>query len=161
MFGTAEFWVAIAFFIFVGILMKLGVPAMITKALDDRADGIRKEIDMARRLREEAQDLLAEYQQKRKQAEDEAKAIVEQARKEAAEMKVESDRALKESLERRSRMAEEKIARAEAQALSEVRAAAVEAAVAAAEGVLKSRVPGEVGNGLVDDAIRDLKGKLN
>lgn len=161
MFFAPEFWVAVSFLVFVGILVKMGVPGMIGTALDDRATGIRNEIDQARRLREEAQDLLAEYQQKRKQAEDEAKAIIEQARKEADAMKAESARALKESLDRRSRLAEEKIARAEAQALGEVRAAAVEAAVTAAENVLKGRVQGDVGKGLVDDAIRDLKGKLN
>ncbi len=161
MWRAAEFWVAVSFFIFVAILLKMKVPALVTKSLDDRADAIRRELDQARRLREEAQDLLAEYQQKRRQAEDEAKAIVEQARREAETMRTDGARALKESLDRRSRLAEEKIARAEAQALGEVRAAAVEAAVKAAEHVLRARAQGDVGKGLVDDAIRDLKGKLN
>jgi F-type H+-transporting ATPase subunit b len=134
---------------------------MVTKALDDRADAIRQELDQARRLREEAQDLLTEYQQKRLQAENEAKAIIDNARREAEALKTESDRALKESLERRSKLAEEKIARAEAQALGEVRAAAVEAAVSAAEKVLRGQAQGETGKLLVDDAIRDLKTRIN
>ena len=161
MWRTAEFWVAVSFLIFMGALIKLGVPGMITKALDDRAEAIRNELDQARRLREEAQELLAEYQQKRRQANDEAKAIIDQAGIEAEAMKVQSAKSLQEMLERRSRLAEEKIGRAEAQAISEVRAAAVEAATAAAEAILRARVPGEVGRSLVDGAIRDLDGRLN
>jgi len=161
MWKAPEFWVAVAFLVFFGLLAKLKVPGMITKALDDRADAIRQELDQARRLREEAQDLLTEYQQKRLQAENEAKAILEQARREADALKAESDRSLKESLERRSRLAEEKIARAEAQALGEVRAAAVEAAVSAAEKVLRTRAQGDTGKILVDEAIRDLKTRVN
>lgn len=161
MWRTAEFWVAVSFLVFMGALIKLGVPGMITKALDDRADAIRNELDQARRLREEAQALLAEYQQKCRQADDEAKAIIDQAHIEAEAMKVQSAKSLQEMLERRSRLAEEKISRAEAQAIGEVRAAAVEAATAAAEKVLRARVPGKVGTSLVDGAIRDLDGRLN
>lgn len=161
MFYKAEFWVAVSFLAFFALLFRLGVPKMIGKALDDRADGIRKELDQARRLREEAQDLLAEYQQKRRQADDEAKAIVEQARREADALKAQSEKTLKEMLERRSKLAEDKIARAEAQALGEVRAAAVEAATSAAEEILRGRLAGEGGTVLVDEAIRDLKGRLN
>ncbi|HEX4894353.1 MAG TPA: F0F1 ATP synthase subunit B [Hyphomicrobiaceae bacterium] len=161
MWKAPEFWVAVAFLVFFGLLAKMKVPGMITKALDDRADAIRQELDQARRLREEAQDLLTEYQQKRLQAENEAKAILEQARREADALKAESDRSLKESLDRRSRLAEEKIARAEAQALGEVRAAAVEAAVSAAEKVLRTRAQGDTGKTLVDEAIRDLKTRIN
>jgi F-type H+-transporting ATPase subunit b len=161
MWRTAEFWVAVSFLVFMAMLVKLGVPGLLTKALDDRADAIRNELDQARRLREEAQALLAEYQQKRRQADDEAKSIIDQAHIEAEAMKVQSAKSLQETLERRSRLAEEKIARAEVQAIGEVRAAAVEAATAAAEKVLRARVPGEVGKSLVDGAIRELDGRLN
>lgn len=161
MFFAAEFWVAVAFFVFVGLLMYLKVPAAMTKALDDRAEAIRTELNEARRLREQAQDLLADYQKKQREADEEAKAIIDQARAEAETMKSESARALSESIARRSKLAEEKIARAEAQALADVRAAAVEAATSAAETILRTRAGGEVGTGLIDDAIRDLKGKLN
>jgi F-type H+-transporting ATPase subunit b len=157
----AEAWVAVAFVIFVGIVLYLKVPGMITGALDQRADAIRKELDEARRLREEAQDLLADYQQKQRRADDEAKAIIEQAEREAQAIKEQSEKALRESIERRSRIAEEKISRAEAQALSEVRGAVIEAATSAAEKVLASRVRGDTANGLVDQSIRDLRTKLN
>ena len=158
---SAEFWVAVAFFIFIGLLIYMKVPGMIAESLDQRADAIRKELDEARRLREEAQDLLADYQQKQRRADDEAKAIIEQAEREALSIKEQSEKALAESIERRSRIAEEKIARAEAQALAEVRAAVVESATSAAERVLQKRVTGGTADGLVDQAIRDLKVNLN
>ena len=158
---SAEFWVAVAFFIFIGLLIYMKVPGMIAESLDQRADAIRKELDEARRLREEAQDLLADYQQKQRRADDEAKAIIEQAEREALSIKEQSEKALAESIERRSRIAEEKIARAEAQALTEVRGAVIEAATSAAERVLTARVKGDVAGGLVEHSIRELKGKLN
>ena len=160
MFFMAEFWVAVAFFIFVGIMIYMKVPGMVTKALDDRADAIRKDLDAARKLREEAQDLLADYQAKQRQAETEAQQIIEDARREAEAMKAEGDKALQESLTRRTRIAEEKIARAEAQAVAEVRAIAVEAATAAAERIVKDKVATGLGSTIVDQSIRDLRGKL-
>lgn len=155
------FWVLISFILFMALLAYLNVPAMIGKALDARADGIRKELDEARKLREEAQALLASYQRKANDAESEAKAIVEQARKEAEALAADAKKSLAESIDRRSKMAEEKIARAETQAVSEVRATAVESALAAAQSILKSRVTGGMSDGLIDQATRDLKGKLN
>ena len=158
---SPEFWVAVSFLVFVGILIKMGVPALITKALDDRADTVRKELDQARRLREEAQDLLADYQRKQRAADDEAKAIIEEARREAEAMKAESARTLREQLERRTRLAEEKIARAEAQAVSEVRAAAVDVAMSTAERLIAEKMAADGGAELLSRSIRDLKGKLN
>lgn len=159
--GAAEFWVLVSFVLFVLMLLWYKVPGMIGKALDDRAAAIRNELDEARRLREEAQDLLADYQKKARDAESEAKQIVEAARREAEAIGAEARKNLKDSLERRTRLAEEKIARAEQQAVSEVRAAAIDKAMAAAETVLKSRVSGDAGSSLVDQGIRDLKTKLN
>jgi F-type H+-transporting ATPase subunit b len=159
--AAAEFWVLIAFLIFVGILVWKGVPALIGKALDDRAAAIRAELDDARRLREEAQQLLADYQRKTREAEDEAKSIVEAAKREAESLAAETRKAMAEQVERRTKAAEEKIARAEAQALADVRAAAVDLAVKASEGILKAKLAGEAGAALVDTAIRDIKGKLN
>jgi F-type H+-transporting ATPase subunit b len=158
---TPELWVAIAFLGFVGLLLYAGVPGLIGQALDERARLIKKELDEARRLREEAQALLADYQRKAREAEDEAKAIVEEAMREAETLAIESRRSLAEQMERRTRLAEEKIARAETQALGEVRAAAVESAIAAAEKLIGAKVTGAAATGLVDESIRSLKGKLN
>ena len=158
---TAEFWVLVSFLAFMGLLLKMKVPAMLAKTLDDRADGIRRELDEARRLRQEAQDLLADYQRKQRLAEDEANAIIEQAQREAQAMKTEAAKTLAEQIERRGKIAEEKIARAEAQAIAEVRSAAIDLATSTAEHVMKARAQGELGTSLVDQAIRDLKGRMN
>ena len=161
MFQTAEFWVFISFLFFMGLLAYMKVPAMIGEALDNRAHGIRKELDEARRLREEAQSLLADYQKKHRNAGQEADAIIEQARHEAQLYAQETRTALAETLERRTKQAEEKIARAEAQAVDDVRNAAVDMAIAAAEKVLREKAAGVAGAALIDDTIRNLKGRLN
>ena len=157
----AEFWVAIAFAVFVLILLYYRVPALIAKSLDDRSEAIRKELDEARRLREEAQNLLADYQKKHRNVGQEADTILELARSEAEAFAQETRTSLKDMLERRTRQAEDKIARAEAQAVDEVRAAAIELAVAAAEKILRDKASGAGGVSLVDQSIRDLKGRLN
>jgi F-type H+-transporting ATPase subunit b len=156
----AETWVAIAFVVFMGILLYIGVPKMLAKTLDARADGIKKDIDEARRLKEEAQALLADYKKRRDQADAEAAAIVEQAKREADAISRETQAALEESLKRRTRIAEEKIARAEAQAIADVRSAAIDAAVSASESVIGGKLQSGAGRGLVDQGIRELKGRL-
>lgn len=159
--AMAEFWVLAAFLIFVGLLLYYSVPKLIGDMLDERANAIRKELDDARKLREDAEALLADYKRKAHEAEAEAKEIIDHARREAEDMAKDAKAALAESLARRSKLAEEKIARAEAQAIGEVRSSAVVAALGAAESVLKSRVTGATADGLVEQSIRDLKGKLN
>ena len=161
MLGMAEFWVAVAFVAFLLILVYYKVPKLIAKALDDRAEAIRKELDEARRLREEAQTLLADYQKKHRNVGQEADAIVEQARREAEAFAHETRASLKDTLERRTRLAEDKIARAEAQAVDEVRASAIDVALAAAEKILREKMAGAGGSALIDQSIRDLKGRLN
>jgi F-type H+-transporting ATPase subunit b len=161
MLAMAEFWVAVAFVAFVAILVYYKVPALIAKALDDRAEAIRKELDEARRLREEAQNLLADYQKKHRNVGQEAEAIVDQARREAEALAQETRASLKTTLERRTRLAEDKIARAEAQAVDEVRATAIDVAAAAAEKILREKMTGSGGAALIDQSIRDLKGRLN
>ena len=157
----AEFWVAVAFVIFVGILIYVGVPKMLTKALDDRAKRVQAELDEARRLKEEAQKLLAEYKAKQRQADEEAVAIIEGAKAEAERIAAESKIKMEEFVARRTKMAETKIAQAEAQAVADVRAAAAEAAVAAAEKILTESVKGKVADDLISRGIGDVKTKLN
>jgi F-type H+-transporting ATPase subunit b len=161
MLRTAEFWVAISFVAFFLMLLYYKVPALLAKALDDRAAAIRRELDEARRLREEAQNLLADYQKKHRNAGQEAEGIIDQARHEAQAYAQETRTALADVLERRTRQAEEKIARAEAQAVDEVRAAAVDMALAAAEKLLREKAAGAAGAALVDESIANLKGRLN
>ena len=155
------FWVGVAFVILLGFMIRAKVPSTITKALDDRAAAIKAELDEARTLREQAQKLLADYQKKHAAAEQEAQAIVDNARREAEALAAETRKSLKEGLERRTKMAEDKIARAEAEALREVRAAAAEAAVTAAQTVIAAKLTPEGADKLVSQGIDALKGKLN
>ena len=157
----AEFWVAVSFFIFVGVLFYVGVHKKVAEALDHRRDRIKAELDEARRLREEAQTLLAHYIQKQKEAEGEAAAIITNAQADAERMALEAEAKMKEFLARRTKMAEAKIAQAEAQALADVRAAAADAAVGAAEKILREAAKGKVAEELVTRGIEDVKNKLN
>jgi F-type H+-transporting ATPase subunit b len=160
MFG-AEFWVAAAFAIFVGLLIYLGVHTRIVGHLDQRAARIRSELDAARSLREEAAALLAEYKRKQQDAEREAAGIVAGAKVEAERLTAEAKAKVEDILARRAKMAETKIAQAEAQALADVRAAAANAAIAAAEKILSRTVKGKVADGLINKGIEDVRSKLN
>jgi len=157
----AEFWVAVAFVAFIGGLIYLGVHEMLVKHIDQRRDRIKAELDEALRLKEEAQALLAQYQRKQRAAEQEAAGIIAGATAEAGRMMAEAKTKMEEFIARRSKMAETKIAQAEAQALADVRAAAAEAAVAAAERILTQVVKGEVADRLIVKGVDDLKTKLN
>jgi F-type H+-transporting ATPase subunit b len=156
-----ETWVAVAFVIFIGILIKLGVPAMLLKQLDDRSARIKAELDEALKLRKEAEGVLAEYRRKQGEAEKAAESIILNARTEAERLAAEAKAKVEDFIARRTKMAETKIAQAEAQALADVRSAAADAAVAAAEKILVETTRGPAAEALVDQGIRDLKAKLN
>jgi F-type H+-transporting ATPase subunit b len=157
----AEFWVAVAFVVFIGGLIYLGVHEMMVNYIDQRSDRIKAELDEALRLKEEAQALLAQYQRKQREAEQEAAGIIAGAIAEAERMLAEAKTKMEEFIARRGKMAESKIAQAEAQALADVRAAAAEAAVSAAEKILTQIVKGEVADRLIVKGVEDVKTKLN
>jgi F-type H+-transporting ATPase subunit b len=157
----AEFWVAVGFFLFVGVLVYYGIPKKMLDALDRRTARIKIELDDARRLRDEAAALLAEYRRKREAADAEAAAILAGARDEAERVAAEAKTRMEEFVARRSQVAQNKIAQAETQAVADVRAAAAEAAVAAAEKILSQSAKGEVADRLLTEGIRDVKAKLN
>jgi F-type H+-transporting ATPase subunit b len=159
--GDAEFWVAVAFVIFVAGLGYLGVHRMIAKSLDERAARIKAELDEARKLKDEAAELLAEYQRKRQAAEDEAQDIISGAKAEAERMAVEAKTRIEDFVARRTKMAETKIAQAEAQAAADVRSAAAEAAIAAAEKILSAETKGKLAGDLIAKGIDDVRKKLN
>ncbi len=160
-FMEPEFWVAVAFFIFVGIAWKMGAFKALVDGLDGRSAKISAELEDARQLREEAQRVLADYQKRRQQAESEADDIVKAARAEAERLAQDAHAKLADFVARRTKMAEQKIAQAEVQATAEVRAAAAEAAVKAAEGILRNRVHGGSGDALVSQGLAEVRAKLN
>ncbi len=149
-------WVAIAFILFIALVIYLKLPGKIAGLLDARADRIRNELEEAKRLREEAQSLYAEYQRKAEDALQEADRIVAHAREEAERVGQKARADLEASLERRRQQAEQKIAQAEQQALDEVRARAVDIAIAAATGILKDDMKGDSGAALIDSSIDEL-----
>lgn len=157
----AEFWVAAAFVLFVIVMGKFGVHRMMVKGIDDRRERIKVELDEARRLKVEAQALLAQYQGRQQEAEREAEAIVASARREAERLASEAESKLEEFVARRTTMAETKIAQAEAQALADVRSVATEAAVAAAEMLLGRAAKGKIADDLIAKGITELRSKLN
>lgn len=161
MLDDAEIWVALAFLVFLGLLGYVGVHTMVAKALDDRAVRIKAELDEARKLKDEAAQLLADYRRKRRQAEGEAQEIIAGAKAEAERLAIEAKAKIEEFVARRTKMAETKIAQAEAQATADVRAAAADAAVAAAERILTAQTKGELANELIAKGIEDVRKKLN
>jgi F-type H+-transporting ATPase subunit b len=157
----AEFWVAVATILFVLVLGYMGVHTRLLEALDARRARIQAELDEARRLKDEAAKLVAHYQGKRQDAEAEADALIAGARAEAERYAAEAHAKMDEFVARRTKMAETKIAQAEAQALADVRAAAAEAAVSAAADVLRESAKGKVADDLITRGIADVKAKLN
>jgi F-type H+-transporting ATPase subunit b len=156
-----EFWVAVSFFIFLGGIIYLGVHKKLAAALDARAAAIAKELEEAKHLREEAEKVLADYKRKQGDAAKKVEAIIALAKKEAEELAAETRSSMTEHFERRMKLAEDKIARAEAEALREVRIAAADAAVAAAQSVIKAKLTPETAGKLVAQGIDALKTKLN
>ncbi|MGB0920560.1 MAG: ATP F0F1 synthase subunit B [Alphaproteobacteria bacterium] len=154
-------WVAVAFAVFVGILIYVKVPKKVTDALDSKRDEIAKELDDARELREEAQALLAGYQRQQAEAQDQADAIVAQAEADAKALADATRAKLAETLERRTKLAQDKIAQAEAQAIDEVRALAARAATDAARSVLTAEIDDSKGAALIDQGIADVKDNLH
>jgi F-type H+-transporting ATPase subunit b len=161
MLHEAEFWVALGFFVFLGLLGYLGVHRQLGKSLDDRAARIKAELDEAKKLKEEAAALLADYQRKRGEAEHEAADIIAGAKEEAERLAADAKVKLDEFVARRTKLAETKIAQAEAQAAADVRAAAAEAAVAAAEKILAQQTKGDLAGQLIAKGIEDVRKKLN
>jgi F-type H+-transporting ATPase subunit b len=155
------FFAFVGLLIFLGIVVYLKVPGMMAKSLDDRADQIRNELAEAKRLREEAQHLLAEYQRKRKEAEAEAAHIVAAAGREAEMLTAEAKKKTEEFVENRSALSEQKIKQAEVEAMKAVRSAAVDLAIAAAETVLAKKADAKVQSELFKSAVGDVKARLN
>jgi F-type H+-transporting ATPase subunit b len=153
--------VALAFILFIGILLFAKVPTLIGGQLDARAEGIQKELDEARALREEAQTILASYERKQQEVQAQADRIVAAAREDAEKAAAEAKVDLEKSIARRLAAAEEQIASAEASAVKEVRDQAISIAVAAADQVIAKQMTATEANKLIDAAIADVESKLH
>lgn len=159
-YATAEFFVALGFVLFIGLVGRTAY-RVITVALDDRAERIKDQIDEAQRLAEEAQELLASYERRQREAESEAEAIVEHARREADRLAEEAEQSLARSLKRREQLAIDRIGQAEKSAAEEIRTLAVDVAMAATRAILAEKLPDKRADALIDDAIKSIPDKLH
>jgi F-type H+-transporting ATPase subunit b len=160
MFTDPSFWVGLAFLLVVALVFKPAAKA-ISGTLDGRASKIREQIEEARKLREDAQALLAGYQSKQGDATAEAESIISQAKAEAARMKTEAEANLARTLERREQQALERISQSEAQALAQVRSTAVDVALSAAEALIRENLDDGKKKSLTDQAIGELQRRFN
>jgi F-type H+-transporting ATPase subunit b len=155
-----EFWVAIAFVVVV-VAGGYKLAPTIAKSLDERAARIKTELEEAQRLRDDAHQMLAEYQRKQRDALKEAEDIIAHAKAEAERIGKQAALDLEAALERRTRQAEEKIAQEEAKAFAEVRGAAVDVAIAAARQIIAQQLDAKSGGALIDEAIAALPQQLH
>jgi F-type H+-transporting ATPase subunit b len=159
--GNTNFIVLLSFIAFIAILLKLKVPGMLGGLLDKRAEGISSELDEARALREEAQTLLASYERKQKEVQEQATRIIAAAREDALLAAEEAKEELIQSIARRLAAAEDQIASAEASAVKEVRDQAISIAVAAANQIMAKQMTAAKGKKMIDDAIAEVEAKLH
>ncbi len=155
------FWVGIAFFMFVGLLWKFKIFNFVGSSLDNRAEKIKEELDEARKLKEEAQALLASYQRKHRKASEEAEDIVKHATKEADLLVKEAKKRLEEEIEKRTNIAEEKISQAEAAALQQIRDNAVDITINAARSLIVEHLDDADSGQLLEAAIDDMGRKFH
>ena len=158
---NTDFIVLIGFLAFLGVLAYFRVPQLVSGLLDKRATGIRSELDEARRLREEAQTVLASYERKQREAAEQADRIVATAREEAQAAADQAKVDLKDSVARRIRGAEEQIESARDAAIRDVRDRAIDVATAAAAQVVRERMGEDKANALIDDSIGVVDAKLH
>jgi F-type H+-transporting ATPase subunit b len=155
-----SFYATVSLVLFLAIMAYFGVPKIIGKMLDGKIKQIADDLEAAKRLREEAAELLVEYEKKRVAAESEAESIIAAAKDEATRMTAEAKTALADMVVRRTKAVEDKIAQAESQAIAEVRARSADVAIEAARVVLTDEM-NRKGGQVVDKAIGDVSSRLN
>lgn len=159
--ANTDFIVIVSFLIFVGILVYAGVPRILTGMLDKRAAQIRADLDEARALRDEAKTVLASYERKKKDVQEQADRIVAKARDEAVAAADQARADLQAAIARRLQAAEDRIASAEAEAVREVRERAVSIAVAVAGEMLAKQMTPEAAGAAIDASIKQVGEKLH
>ncbi|MBE7183562.1 MAG: F0F1 ATP synthase subunit B [Methylobacterium mesophilicum] len=157
----ATFWALIGLVVFLAVIIYLKVPGMLAGQLDQRAERVRADLDEARRLREEAEGLRAEYARRKAQAEKDATDLVAAAKREAEQLVAEARAKSEDYVARRTALAEQKIGQAERDAVNEVRAAAVDIAVEAARKVLAAQADEQTNAAQFQSSVNEVRAKLN
>jgi F-type H+-transporting ATPase subunit b len=159
--ANTDFTVLIAFLIFIGIVIYFKVPGLVGGMLDKRADSIRAELNEAKALREEAQSLLATYERKQKEVQEQADRIVAAAKEEAMNAATAAKADIAASITRRLAGAEDQIASAQASAIKDVRDQAISVAVGAAKDVIAKQMDAKAAGALIDTSIATVAEKLH
>lgn len=159
--GNTDFVVTIGFIVFIGVLLYFKVPMLLLSMLDKRAEGIRSELDEAKALREEAQALLASYERRQREVQEQADRIIAHAKEEAVVAGEQARADLEKSIERRLAAAEDQIASAQAGAVKEVRDRAIAVAIRAARDVVAKQMTAKDATKSIDDAISEVGQKLH
>lgn len=159
--GNTDFVVTIGFLVFIGVLLYFKVPSLVLGMLDKRADGIRAELNEAKALREEAQALLASYERRQREVQEQADRIIAHAKEEAALAGEQAKADLEKSIARRMAAAEDQIASAQASAVKEVRDRAIAVAIKAACDVVAKQMTAKDAAKSIDDAIAEVGQKLH
>lgn len=158
---NTDFVVLLAFLLFIGVLVYFKVPSLLGKLLDDRASNIQSELDEARSLREEAQSLLASYERKQREVQEQSERIIEHAKQEAQLAAEQAKEDLKHTIARRIQAAQDQIESAQAKVVKEVRDEAIKVSVAAAREIIAKQMTAAQGNKLIDDSIETVSAKLH
>ena len=159
--ANTDFVVVVAFLIFIGILVYYKVPGLVGGVLDKRAESIKAELDEAKALREEAQSLLASYERKQKEVQEQASRIVAAAKEEAQNAATAAKEDIAKSITRRLAGAEDQIASAQASAIKAVRDQAIAVAVAVAKDVMAKQMDAKAAGALIDSSIATVGEKLH
>jgi F-type H+-transporting ATPase subunit b len=159
--SNTDFVVTLGFLVFIGVLVYYKVPTLLMGMLDKRADGIRSELDEAKALREEAQALLASYERRQREVQEQADRIIAHAKEEAEIAGEQAKADLEKSIARRMAAAEDQIASAQASAVKEVRDRAIAVAIKAARDVVAKQMTAQDAAKSIDDAISEVGKKLH
>jgi F-type H+-transporting ATPase subunit b len=159
--GNTNFIVLLSFLLFIGVLLYLKVPSLVTGMLDKRADSIKLELEEAKSLREAAQSILAGYERKQHEITEQAERIIESAKRDAHAVSVQAEADLELSIQRRLQAAEDQIAAAESSAINEIRETAISVAISAASEAIWLHTSTEDQANLINKAIVEVGGKIN
>tara|TARA_B100000902_G_scaffold365845_1_gene387114 strand:+ start:674 stop:1213 length:540 start_codon:yes stop_codon:yes gene_type:complete len=159
--ANTDFVVAIAFVIFVGVLVYFKVPRIIGNLLDKRADTIRNEIDEAHRLLEEAKTLLAKLEREHKENIEKAKNIINDAELTSKRVLEDSKSEIKDAVARKLQMAERQIQTNEKEVIKSIKDDLIEAAFKEAQEQIEKKVDSNLANLVVEESVEEIKARLS
>jgi len=154
------FWLTLSFILFIGLIFKFGVP-VINKTLDGKIEEIKKDIQTAESLRIEAQEMLAQYQRKQRDAMKEAEKIIADARNGAKKVKENAELEINEMMARREAQLKSRLERMENDAINHIKKLAGEIAMAATLQIITEKLDKTHDQSLVEDTLSNLKAHIH